>query len=116
MSSTIHSGIGLNARTVPQAGETLDAVASAFGIAAVTAILFNTVLAWVKDAYDSLNSFMAHRPSLDHARPPRPAGVLRSGLRADAAPGRHGWHTDGSALAGSVVLAGGGLALWFLLV
>jgi hypothetical protein len=118
MSSTIHSGVDLDTRSVPKAGETLDAVASAFGIAAVTAILFNTVLAWIKDAYDPLNSFMAHigghhwttHGILDllvffgvgFALMRRP--VARDGARMAAL------------LAGSVVVAGGGLALWFLLV
>src|ERR1700722_8840398 len=37
----------------------LDGAAAAFGMSAAVTIVFNTVLAWVKDAYDPLNSFMA---------------------------------------------------------
>lgn len=34
--------------------------AAAFGLSAVVVIILNTVLAWIKDAYDPLNTFMAH--------------------------------------------------------
>lgn len=34
--------------------------AAAFGAAAAVTVLFNVVLAFVKDAYSPLNSFMAH--------------------------------------------------------
>ena len=38
----------------------LDRASSAFGLAAAITVVFNTLLAWVKDAYDPLNTFMAH--------------------------------------------------------
>ena len=38
----------------------LSHTASAYGIGAAVAILFNTILAWLKDSYDSLNTAMAH--------------------------------------------------------
>lgn len=38
----------------------LDRASAAFGLAAAVAIVFNTVLAWIKDAYAPLNAFMAH--------------------------------------------------------
>lgn len=38
-------------------------VAAAFGLSAVVVIIFNTALAWIKDAYDPLNTFMAHLTS-----------------------------------------------------
>lgn len=38
---------------------TLDPLASAFGLSAAIVIVFNTLLAWVKDSFDPLNSFMA---------------------------------------------------------
>jgi hypothetical protein len=37
----------------------LDRTTTAFGLAAAVAILFNTILAWIKDAFEPLNSFMA---------------------------------------------------------
>jgi hypothetical protein len=118
MSTTIRSGAGLGT-SVPSrtTGTTLDAAATAFGISAAVAILFNTLLAWVKDAYDPLNTFMAHIGGhhwtthgltdlvvffgLGLLLMRRPAGMDGTRLAA--------------LLAGSVVLAGGGLGLWFLL-
>lgn len=38
----------------------LDKRSAAFALAAAVAVLFNTALAWVKDAYAPLNTFMAH--------------------------------------------------------
>ncbi len=37
----------------------LDPASAAFGLAAAVAVLFNTVLAWIKDAFEPLNNFMA---------------------------------------------------------
>src|SRR6185312_1676312 len=45
--------------TAQKAEGVLDGAAAAFGMSAIIAVLFNTLLAWVKDAYDPLNSFMA---------------------------------------------------------
>ena len=91
---------------------------AAFGLAAVIAILFNTVLAWVKDAYEPLNAYMASLTG-HHWRTHGLVDVVVffalgylfisrnvhiSGLRLAAL------------LAAASVVAGGGLALWFLLV
>lgn len=38
----------------------LDRATAAFGLAVAITVLFNTVLAWIKDAYEPLNAFMAH--------------------------------------------------------
>jgi hypothetical protein len=38
----------------------LSKASSAFALAAIVTVLFNTGLAWVKDAYDPLNTWMAH--------------------------------------------------------
>lgn len=98
---------------------TTEHTAAAFGLSAAITILFNTVLAWVKDATPALNDLMK------------------------AATGHH-WRTHGIVdvvvffvlgfiflmlgcpksitnrlvvgLAASAVIAGGGLAAWFLLV
>jgi len=43
----------------PAKDATLDGAAGAFGVASVVTIIFNVVLAWIKDAYDPLNSYMA---------------------------------------------------------
>src|SRR4051812_21175021 len=37
----------------------LERVAAAFGLAAALTIVFNTLLAWIKDTYEPLNAFMA---------------------------------------------------------
>jgi len=99
-------------------GDELKGPAAAFGLAAVIAILFNTVLAWVKDAYEPLNAYMASLTG-HHWRTHGLADVVVffalgylftyrnvriTGLRLAAL------------LAAASVIAGGGLALWFVLV
>jgi hypothetical protein len=113
----------MSANSAPETGASaiggeLKGPAAAFGLAAVIAILFNTVLAWVKDAYDPLNTFMASLTG-HHWRTHGLVDVVvffalgylftyrnvhLSGLRLAAL------------LAAASVVAGGGLAVWFLLV
>lgn len=38
----------------------LDRVSAALALSAAVTVVFNTLLAWVKDAYEPLNTFMAH--------------------------------------------------------
>jgi multisubunit Na+/H+ antiporter MnhB subunit len=42
------------------ASAVLDRASAAFGLSAAVAVIFNTLLAWIKDAYEPLNAFMAH--------------------------------------------------------
>ena len=96
----------------------LDGAAAAFGMSAIIAIVFNTVLAWIKDAYDPLNSFMASLTGHHW----RTHGIVD--VAVFVALGylfmSRGFRMDGTRLAillaASVVVGGGGLALWFVLV
>ena len=38
----------------------LDCVSAAFALSAAVTVVFNPLRAWVKDAYEPLNKFMAH--------------------------------------------------------
>jgi hypothetical protein len=107
----------------PIAGQRADAatsehVAAAFGWAAVVVIIFNTVLAWIKDAYEPLNTLMAHLTGhhwITHGL----VDVILFFLVGWLLTRSHASALTGS-LAASVVVAavvaGGGLALWFLFV
>jgi hypothetical protein len=121
MSSTIQQRAaatsGATGRTGTQIG-LLDDAAAAYGISAAIAILFNTVLAWIKDAYDPLNSFMASLTGhhwITHGLADIAVFVIVGAvlMRRDVS-------MDGTKLAllvaGSVIVGGGGLALWFVLV
>ena len=98
----------------------LDRAAAAFGLAAAIAILFNTVLAWVKDAYDPLNRFMASLTGHHWTTHGLADLVLFAALGviflntgvADRISPNH----LVALLVGAVVLAGIGLAAWFVLV
>jgi hypothetical protein len=98
----------------------LDRAAAAFGLAAAIAILFNTVLAWVKDVYDPLNRFMASLTGhhwTTHGLADlvvfAALGVifLNTGVVDRISPNRLV-----ALLVGAVILAVVGLAAWFVLV
>jgi hypothetical protein len=104
-------------QTAAQSG-VLDHAAAAFGLSAAIAIVFNTLLAWIKDAYDPLNSFMASLTGhhwITHGLADIAVFVILGAIFM-----QRGFSMDGSRLAmliaGAVVLAGGGLGLWFVLV
>jgi hypothetical protein len=97
----------------------LDKRSAAFALAAAIAVLFNTALAWVKDAYDPLNKFMAHlfghhwtTHGLFDLAVFAALGLLfsSSGVASRIEPQRLV-----TMLFAAVVLAGLGLAAWFLL-
>jgi hypothetical protein len=97
-----------------------DRAAAAFGLSAAIAILLNTLLAWVKDAYDPLNSFMASLTGhhwITHGLTDVALFVilgfvfLAKGTADDM--GGNGLVVK---LIGAVVVAGLGLAAWFVLV
>jgi hypothetical protein len=123
MSTTIKRGTGMapvpasTGRAQVQIGM-LDGAAAAFGVSAAIAIVFNTVLAWIKDAYDPLNSFMAsltgHHWTTHGLVDIAVFGILgwllmKRGIAIDGAK-------LATMLAGAAVVGGGGLALWFVLV
>jgi hypothetical protein len=96
---------------------TLDGAAAAFGVSAAIAILFNMLLAWVKDAVEPLNNAMAALTGhhwITH-------GLLN--LLVFLVGGivlmRRGVRITGAQLAVVIAVAavvgGGGLGLWFVL-
>jgi len=96
----------------------LDGAAAAYGLSAAITIVFNTVLAWIKDAYDPLNNFMAALTGhhwITHGIVNIVVFVVLGAILQ-----KRGFSIDGMWLAwllgGAVVVGGGGLALWFVLV
>jgi hypothetical protein len=89
-----------------------------FGQAAAITLLFNTVLAWVKDAWDPLNTFMAHLTGHHWITHGLADVIVFVVLGYVLTSRRHGRTGDGVRLAVMLVvaalLAGGGLGLWFL--
>lgn len=99
--------------------EPLDRRSAALALSAAVTVIFNTALTWIKDAYDPLNRFMALLSGhhwITH-------GVFdivlfivlgmlfyRSGMASRMNPLRLA-----QVLFGAVVLAGFGLAAWFVL-
>lgn len=90
----------------------------AFGLAAAITILFNTVLALVKDAYDPLNKFMAQLSGHHWTTHGLADVVLFFALGLIFMNTRVAERLDSNRLVGlligSVVIAGLGLAGWFL--
>ncbi|HZS85713.1 MAG TPA: hypothetical protein VFA50_22790 [Stellaceae bacterium] len=98
----------------------LSSASAAFGLAAAIAILFNTLLAWVKDAYDPLNTAMARLTGhhwITHGLLDLAVFVvlgavfLRNGIAARTSPNQLALQ-----IVGAVILGGAGLAAWFVLV
>ena len=119
MSTTLRSAGGTRVSSRSESGlGTLDGAAAAFGLSAAITIVFNTLLAWIKDAYDPLNSFMASLTGhhwITHGLADVALFVIL-GLVFQ----RRSITLDGTKAAvlvgGAVIVGGGGLALWFVLV
>jgi len=96
----------------------LDGAAAGYGVSAAATIVFNTLLAWIKDAYDPLNSFMASLSG--HHWTTHSLVDVAVFLVLGAILTKRGIRIDGARLAmllaGAVIVGGGGLALWFVLV
>ena len=101
-----------------QIGGALDGAAAGFGRAACVVLLFNTVLAWVEDAYDPVERAMASLTGNHWITHGLVDVILFVALglilaRRDAA-------ADGAALArrltGTAVAAAIGLVFWFALI
>jgi hypothetical protein len=114
------SGVTIRARAeTGTEAQPLDRVSSAFALSASVAIVFNTVLAWIKDAYEPLNKFMASLTGhhwTTHGLFDIAVFVilglvfLQTGIASRMNPMRLVY-----TLVGSVVVAGLGLAAWFVL-
>ncbi len=96
----------------------LSHTATAYGIAATAAVLFNTLLAFVKDSYEPLNTAMAK--TLGHHWTTHGVVVvlvfLIVGFALSRAPGDlvKGPYSLIYGLCAAVVVAGLGLAGWFM--
>jgi len=97
----------------------LDRVSAAFALSAAVTVVFNTLLAWVKDAYAPLNTFMAHLLG-HHWTTHGVADVLLFVvlgfvfLNLGTAQRMSSNRLVGT-LVGAVIAAGLGLAAWFVL-
>jgi hypothetical protein len=97
----------------------LSGVAPAFCLSAAVTVIFNTALAWAKDAYAPLNNFMKSLTG-HHWTTHGLADLIlffglgfifmKTGMAEKMDPNRLN-----SILIGSVIVAGLGLALWFAL-
>jgi hypothetical protein len=116
MSTTVHGHAAAEAPRTEAAKGTLDNVSAAFGQAAVVAIIFNTLLAWVKDAYDPLNTFMAHLTGHHWITHGLAVLVVFFGLGFYLMSRRSTWNGMNLVIAVAIacIIGGGGLALWFV--
>lgn len=93
--------------------------AVAFGVSAAITVLFNTVLAWVKDAYDPLNNFMAALTGhhwWTHGFFDIALFVILGWILASRSGDAHMSDRLVTTVVAAVVIAGFGLAGWFFLV
>jgi hypothetical protein len=118
MSTTVHGNIAAEAPRVAAKEGALDNATVAFGQAAVVAIIFNTLLAWVKDAYDPLNTFMAHLTGHHWITHGLVDLAVFFGLGFFLMSRHSTWNGMNlvRAVAIACVVGAGGLALWFLVV
>ena len=118
MSTTLNRGDTRFSSGVSANIGVLDGAAAGYGISAAVTIVFNTLLAWIKDAYDPLNSFMASL-SGHHWTTHSLVDVAVFLILGAVLTSRH-VTIDGARmamlLAGAVIVGGGGLALWFLVI
>ncbi|MGP8246475.1 MAG: hypothetical protein ACLQVN_18395 [Bryobacteraceae bacterium] len=109
----------MNSATPPAAGK-LTAATSGFVLAAAITVLFNTALAWAKDAYAPLNGFMQSLTGHHWTTHGLADLVLFVGLGILFASTRVAQRIDPNrlvgALIGAVVVAALGLALWYAIV
>lgn len=95
-----------------------EATAAAFALSASITVVFNVVLAFIKDSYPPLNSFMAALTG-HHWRTHGLADVILFLLlgwlfMARGIPSRGLTNGSAATLGASVVVAGAALGLWFL--
>ena len=118
MSTTMQHGAARASSGLSANIGVLDGAAAGYGISAAVTIVFNTLLAWIKDAYDPLNSFMASLSG--HHWTTHSLVDIAVFLILGAVLTNRGVKIDGARMAmliaGAVIVGGGGLALWFVLV
>ena len=109
----------MNSVTAPDSPK-LTAATSGFVLAAIIVVLFNTALAWTRDAYAPLNDFMKSltgNPWIAHCFADL---ILFAGLGFILTKTRAVEKTDPNrligALVGAVAVAALGLVLWFAFV
>jgi hypothetical protein len=104
-------------RTDPDKGPTQ--TAASFAAAAAVAVLFNVVLAFVKDAYEPLNTFMAHLTGHHWVTHGLADLLVYLGLGwlflSLGIPGRGLTSGTVVALGAAAVVAGAALGAWFVL-
>jgi len=106
--------------TVDPAESSKEATAAAFGLSAAITVVFNVVLAFVKDSYPPLNAFMTQLTG-HHWRTHGFADVILFVLlgwlfMARGIPAGGLTNNTTVTLAGAVVIASAALGLWFLVV
>jgi hypothetical protein len=117
MSATMHQASAVPA-SAADADSRLNALTSGFGVAAVIVMLFNTVLAWVKDSWPALNDAMKAASGhhwITHGIVDIALFVIL-GLVLTASGRRMSGAQLSLWLIVGAVVSGGGLCLWFLLV
>lgn len=104
----------------PPASPSLTATSSGFALAAAITVLFNTALAWAKDAYAPLTGFMKSLTGHHWTTHGLADLVLFGALGAVFTKSRVAQKMDPNRLigllVGAVVIAALGLALWFAFV
>jgi len=116
--TTMQTGFAATGLADTKQAVALDHTATAYGIAAAVAVLFNTGLAWVKDSYEPLNTAMAK--TLGHHWTTHGVAVVLVFLIVGFALSRmsgdlvKGAYSTIYMLAAAVVAAGLGLAGWFI--
>jgi hypothetical protein len=116
MSTTVHGDIVAETPRVTGRENVLDNAAAAFGQAAAVAIIFNTLLAWMKDAWDPLNTFMARLTGHHWITHGLVDLAVFFGLGFFLMSRRSNWNGINLVIAVAVacLAGGGGLALWFV--
>jgi cation transport ATPase len=94
--------------------------AAAFGLSAAITVVFNVVLAFIKDSYPPLNSFMAHLTG-HHWRTHGLADVILFFVlgwffMSRGIPASKMSNSSAVTLGAAVVIASAALGLWFLVV
>jgi hypothetical protein len=109
----------MTAAVVGARDTSVSATVSGFGTATAITLVFNTALAWVKDAWDPLNNFMAHLTGhhwITHGLTDVAVFLVLGLVLTARRGGRRG---DGIRLAmvlvASGLVAGAGLGFWFLI-